>query len=109
MAKNGAEPPDPLEDLDRAITTLEKTEWDDDDEPITNHHIIFNVGDTGKFSPMTPAQADRVPRVEVESSSPPSKLSPLALGWLAVRRMPPWGVVLVVLALTAAYVALRLR
>ena len=50
---------------------------------------------TGKFGAVKP------------ESQPPSKLSPLAIAWLLVRKFPPWGAVLVALAGIAAYVLLR--
>ena len=90
-----------------------------DDEPTGQHHFHLPKGTTleadatGKLKAIsipddepTPTDAG-VKRARVESSGPPSKVGPFVLGWLAVKRMPPWGVVVVVLAAIVAYVILK--
>jgi hypothetical protein len=108
---NGAQPSDPLDDLDDVIAELEGSEWDD--EEITETNITVEKGATvvitGKHQAMSQGQAAAVtkPDNEKPSDPPPSKVSPLAVAWLGVKRMPPWGITAVFLAVVAAYVILN--
>lgn len=93
-------------------------ELDDADDEITAEQF-FNVEPggnvtviTGKHSAMSQQEADAITRTDngappKPESEPPSKVSPLGIAWLLVRKFPPWGAVLVALAVTAAYVLLH--
>jgi hypothetical protein len=108
---NGATAPDPLDDLDDVIHELEGSEWD---EEITETNITVEKGATvvitGKHQAVSEEQAAAVTKPDNEkpdTQPPPSKVSPVTVVFVAVRKMPPWGVVLVALAGIAAYVALK--
>lgn len=44
-----------------------------------------------------------------EQSEPPAKLSAWTVVYLAAKRSPPWGIVIVLCALIAAYTMLKLK
>lgn len=95
-------------------------ELEDSDE-VTEQHIHFedlppgtkiDTDATGRLKAISVPDDDREtptdPPRKVESDpAPPSKVSPLGIAWLLVRKFPPWGAVLVALAGIAAYVLLR--
>jgi hypothetical protein len=89
-----------------------------DDEPTGEVHVHLPPGTqleadaTGRLKAISAPDDDRPtptdPPRKVESDAPPpSKVSPLAIAWLLVRKFPPWGAVIVALAAIAAYVLLR--
>jgi hypothetical protein len=111
---NGKSPPDPLDDLDDVIAELESSNWDDEDADITAEHIIEAVragaaAATGGHKAMSKHDAEEVTKTDhgIQTEPPPSKLSPLAIAWLFVRKFPPWGAVIVALAIVVAYVVLK--
>ena len=103
-----------LSKQEQALAELEGSEWTD--EPTENHYHLPKG---------TTLEADRTGRLRAVSnpddeitltdngqprkaeSEPPPKLSLFTLAWLALRKMPPWGVVVVVLAGIGAYVMMK--
>lgn len=84
----------------------------DADDEITENHIHLHPppGTTIEADATGRLKAISVPDTERETPTvppAPEKVSVLIIGWTAVRKMPPWGVVLVALACLAAYVALH--
>jgi hypothetical protein len=107
---NGAHPPDPLDELDDVIAELEGSGWE---EEITETQIIVQPGatvhvdQTGRHAALTTNNIPTKPDNPAPDSQSPSKVSPVTVVFVAVRKMPPWGVVLVALAGIAAYVVLK--
>lgn len=101
---------------ERAIARLEGADWEE--EEITAEHILEAVkvgaaAATGKHSAMSKDQAEEITLTDhgtapkPDSDPPPSKLSPLVVVWVIVRKFPPWGAVAVALAGILAYVVLH--
>ena len=101
---------------EKAVERLEGIDWED--EEITAEHILEAVkvgaaAASGKHAAMSKDQADEITLTDhgtppkKESDPPPSKLSPLVVVWVVVRKFPPWGAVAVAIAGIVAYVMLN--
>jgi hypothetical protein len=92
---------------ERAIADLEGSDWEE--EEVTENHFHLPPGTTLEADRTGKLRAVSIPDSDPPESDvdPPPKLTLLGLAWLAVRRMPPLGVVLVTLAGIAAYVFLK--
>jgi hypothetical protein len=112
---NGSQPSDPLDELDDVIAELEGSEWDD--EEITETNITVEKGatvvvTTGKHAAMSKDQAEEITVTDhgvpqKQSDPPPSKVSLLAIGWVAAKRAPPWGIIILGVVGIIAYVVLK--
>jgi hypothetical protein len=87
-----------------------------DDEPTGEVHVHMPKGTTleadatGKLRAVSVHDEDITPHDpprKVESEAPPSKVAPLTIVWVIVRKFPPWGAVAVALAGIVAYVLLH--
>jgi hypothetical protein len=97
-------PPDPLDraserllKANRATDALEYASVEDWDMDTGRHEVHVHVPQ--------PSQPD----VERSTSDAPAKPTVWHITLTGVRKFPPWGAVLVALAIIAAYVTLRLR
>jgi hypothetical protein len=90
---------------------------EDEISEVTEQHIHLPAGFKGEIDADATGRLRAVSHPDVEttkpdnarpeSEAPPSKQNLLALAWLGIRRMPPWGITLVFLAAIAAYAVLN--
>ncbi len=105
---------------DRVRTLAKYIAEQPDDDEITGQHLIdamkagvaLGVETTSKTRAMSKQEAEEITLTDhgakkQESDAPPSKVSPVTVVFVAVRRLPPWGLVIVALAGIAAYVVLK--